>query len=269
MLKNKALYWLRKLRLMHLVDRINFFLHRYQHRSGNKKFRKEHPGIKLPPAYVLYEAHRMDYDSYYKEGRNTAAWVVKQLSAYIPDGHIKILDWGCGPARVVRHLPELLPLAGIYGSDYNPETIAWCRQNIAGVEFNLNTISPPLPYKDNFFHAIYALSVFTHLSVSSHYEWISELARILRPGGILLLTTQGEAFTIKLTEAEKRTFHEGKLVVRDKVLEGHRSFSAFQPESFMNKFFSGSFNLLKLEKGELFEWGPEQDAWIVQKKIDL
>ena len=92
-------------------------------------------------------------------------------------------------------------------------------------------------------------------------------SRILKPGGILLLTTQGEAFKQKLTIAEKSTFERGKVVVRDKVREGHRSFSAFQPEAFMQTLFSDAFKVLKFEKGDLFDWGPEQDTWIVQKNF--
>ena len=267
MLKNKALYWLRKLGLMHVVDRVNFFLHKNRHSARNKKFIADHPGLKLPPSYILYEAHRMDYENYYNQGKDTASWLANQLGSYLPNDHIKLLDWGCGPARVVRHLLPILPEAKIYASDYNAETITWCRQNIPGIDFSLNKLNPPLAYTDNFFDAVYALSVFTHLSEASHIEWRNEIYRILKPGGILLVTTQGQAFTMKLTAAERNDFEKGKLVVRDKVLEGHRSFSAFQPESFMQKFFSENFNLLKLEKGSLFKWGPEQDTWIVQKKI--
>jgi SAM-dependent methyltransferase len=265
MLKNTVLQMVRKLGLMNSVDRINFFVHKVLNHSKNKTFAEQHPGIKLPPAYTLYEAYRMDYENYFNDGKQTANALVHELSAIVPKVKIRILDWGCGPARVVRHLPALLTEAEIYGSDYNPDTIAWCKDNIPDVQFDLNSLQPPLSYQENFFDAVYALSVFTHLSKANHYSWLNELHRIIKPGGVLLLSTQGEAFKLKLTAAEKHSFSEGRLVVRDKVKEGHRSFSAFQPEVFMQSFFSDRWKVLKFAKGSTHDWGAEQDTWIVKK----
>ncbi|MGZ5191358.1 MAG: hypothetical protein ACXWCZ_10085, partial [Flavisolibacter sp.] len=90
--------------------------------------------------------------------------------------------------------------------------------------------------------------------------------RITKPGGYLLITTQGESFSNKLSEKEKTDFSNGALVIRDKVKEGHRSFSAFQPEIFMQSFFSVEWKIVKFIKGKIENWGPEQDTWIVQKK---
>lgn len=41
------------------------------------------------------------------------------------------------------------------------------------------------------FHAIYGISVFTHLSEEYQVRWLRELSRILRPHGTLLLTVHG------------------------------------------------------------------------------
>ena len=250
---------------MNALDRLHYFLHRLRNKSKNEKFIRENPEIKLPPEYTLYEAYRLDYANYFEDGRNTAQWVAKELSLHLPVGQKKILDWGCGPARVVRHMPELLQGAEIYGSDYNAKTIEWCKQNIPGVNFSVNSLAPPLSYQEKFFDAIYALSVFTHLSEENHFTWIKELYRILKPGGVLLITTQGNAFAGKLTSTEKETFNQGEIVVRGKVKEGHRTFSAFHPEKFMLTFFSDGWKLLKFEKGSVQDWGPQQDLWIVKK----
>ena len=131
----------------------------------------------------------------------------------------------------------------------------------------MNSIEPPLDYPDNFFDAVYGLSVFTHLSQKNHYAWIKELHRILKPGGVLLITTQGGAFIGKLTAKEKEIFEQGEIVVRGKVKEGHRTYSAFHPETFMLNFFSKYWKHLKFVKGAVEDYGPEQDLWIVQKKL--
>ncbi len=45
-----------------------------------------------------------------------------------------------------------------------------------------------------FFTAITGLSIFTHLSVKAHEEWIKELYRVIKKGGILIITTQGPGY---------------------------------------------------------------------------
>ena len=52
-----------------------------------------------------------------------------------------ILDWGCGPGRIVRHLPSIVSKAKIFGSDYNEESINWCRENIEDVGFEVNGLA--------------------------------------------------------------------------------------------------------------------------------
>ncbi|MGZ5190944.1 MAG: class I SAM-dependent methyltransferase, partial [Flavisolibacter sp.] len=182
MLKKKLLQAVRKMKLMQHFDKINFWLNKLKNDKRNEKFVRENPLIVLPPAYTLYEAYRIDYKSYYHDGKNTAEWLVKNFFSFIPFEKKIILDWGCGPARVVRHLPALLPATEIHGSDYNIETIEWCRQHIHSVQFSVNSLQPPLTYNENFFDAVYALSVFTHLSELNHHTWIKELHRITKPG---------------------------------------------------------------------------------------
>ncbi len=82
--------------------------------------------------------------------------------------------------------------AEIMGIDYNFNYISWCRQNLPGIVFSPNSIEPPTELKDNEFDIIIGLSVFTHFSREAHYKWIVELLRVLKPGGIVLITTQGE-----------------------------------------------------------------------------
>ena len=266
MLRNKLLYWIRKLGMMPAFDRLFFRFNKFKYAARNERFRKDHPDLALPPDYILYEAYRLDAESYYHDGKETAAWVISQLQPYCALNDATILEWGCGPARVVRHLPVLLPNASIHACDYNMETIEWCRKNIQRIEFRENGLYPPLPYNGDFFDAVYAISVITHLSHENHYRWLNELNRIIRPGGCLLITSQGAAFSSKLRKPELQLFSEGRLVQRAMVMEGHRSFSAFHPESWMRSFFREQWTVISFEAGVLHPWGPAQDTWLVQKK---
>ena len=55
---------------------------------------------------------------------------------------------------------------------------------------------PPLPFEDHAFGAIWAISVFTHLT-ESWAAWMLELRRVLSPDGVLIATWAGEEMAAK------------------------------------------------------------------------
>ena len=169
--KGQLLQPLRALGLMHFMDKLKFNYQRIRNKKKNDLFRKEHPLVSLPPDYMLFEAFKLDYDKYYRDGFDSAQWLIDTLSPYVKWNGINILDWGCGPARIVRHLPVLLPDSNIYATDYNATTIEWCSKHIEGVEFSQNGLHPPTEYHDSFFTVIYGISIFTHLSEPNHSAW--------------------------------------------------------------------------------------------------
>jgi ubiquinone/menaquinone biosynthesis C-methylase UbiE len=264
--KGKISNLLRQLRILHLTDLARYFIQKRKNSAINREFRKNNPDVKLPPDYLIYESFQINYLKYYTESIETAKWIAGYFEKYIELKDKKILDWGCGPGRVIRHLPIVIGNECEYfGTDYNSKSIEWCSKNLPGISFNKNTLEAELPYSDNFFDVIYGISIFTHLSEQMHYNWFNELYRILRSGGIMFLSTQGDHFKVKLTDQELQNYNNGKLVVRGKVKEGHRTYSAFHPKEFMLKLFEPSnvleHNMLNPEKGK---WLP-QDIWIVRK----
>jgi len=255
---------LRQFGLMHLVDNSRYLFYKVKNQKKNKIFLKNYPNVKLPADYLIYESFQLDYTEYYTKSRETAQWLLDYFSKYIHLKNVKILDWGCGPGRIIRHIPELLDKRSeIYGTDYNQKSIKWCRENLPGISFIHNSMEAELPYEDNFFDVIFGISIFTHLSESMHYARFKELYRILKPGGILFLTTHGKVFIDKLTASEKEKYLNDKLVIRGKVKEGHRTFTAYHPKQFMEQLFS-KMQILEHVPGVSNE-KPQQDIWIVKK----
>lgn len=263
----KLISWfLRHTRLLRPADYIRFHIEKLKNKKRNSDFIKKNPEIKLPPDYLIYESFRLDYEKYYTDGQKTAEWLTGHFKRHINTENVKIFDWGCGPGRVIRHLHSFTGSdCKFYGTDYNAKSIAWCSENLPDIEFNRNSNEAELPYENNFFDIIYGISVFTHLSEKMHTLWFNELLRVLKPGGIMLFTTQGKNFRNKLTRTELKKFNSGKPVVRGKTKEGHRTFSAFQPSDFMKDLFESAQILEHIEREpESDKWRP-QDIWIVRK----
>lgn len=105
----------------------------------------------------------------------------------------KVLEWGCGCGRSLRAIKRLHPDLDLSGTDVDPEAIDWLQQNYGSIAtFKTNAAAPPIEFKDNTFDLIYAVSVFTHLPEDMQFQWLGELARLLAPGGIALLSIHGE-----------------------------------------------------------------------------
>lgn len=100
----------------------------------------------------------------------------------------RVLDFGCGPGRVMRHLEPLTQTCELHGIDIDAEMIDWCNKNIPFATFVVGPHEPPLPYEPSSFDLIFNHSVFTHLDEYRQDIWLTELQRILTPGGIALLT---------------------------------------------------------------------------------
>ncbi|NML65504.1 class I SAM-dependent methyltransferase [Hymenobacter sp. RP-2-7] len=258
--------WLRRTRLLHLADNLRFWVLRTRYRRENQAFRAARPTVALPPDYLMYESFKLRYRNYYEGGRETAEWVKSQLAPYTSLQGQHVLDWGCGPGRVVRHLPEVIGQGCQFtGTDVNAQSVAWCRAHLPGITFLHNGISPPLALADNTVDAAYGISIFTHLSAAGHARWLAELLRVLRPGGVLLLTTHGAAFQPILLPAEQARFAAGELVERRQVREGHRVFAAFQPPAFLRQLFGERLLVLHHEPGRWLGEGASQDVWVLRK----
>ena len=257
---------LRTLGLMQPFDMLRFRVYQYANRRANEAFKRAHPDVRIPPDYLLYESFQMNYQKYYEGGLDTARWLVDMLERHLSLEGKSVLDWGCGPGRIIRHLPEVTHRQCLFfGTDYNPDAVSWCNENLPGVRFTLNSLEARLPYPDHAMDVIYGISIFTHLSEASHNAWIAELRRVLRPGGVLLLTTQGEPFKSKLTRKEKSRFNAGKIVVRGQVREGHRTYSAFHPPAFIRQLFKDMAVLEHITQLPKSGSSIPQDVWVVRK----
>lgn len=266
MKKGEISNFLRNWRLLYLADSFRYLFEKHKNRKNNRLFVKKNPDVALPPDYLIYESFRMNYEKYYTDGADTARILASRFRKFTDLEDKRILDWGCGPGRVIRHLPVYAGKGcSFYGTDYNQQSVGWCKNNLPGIAFNDNTLDATLPYEDQFFDIIYGISVLTHLSEKMHYQWYNELIRILRPGGIMLVTTQGDNFREKLTESEMNEYDRGVLVVRGKVKEGHRTYSAFHPVAFMKGIFRDVDILEHLVTPPVSnKWLP-QDTWIIRK----
>jgi SAM-dependent methyltransferase len=102
-----------------------------------------------------------------------------------------VLDLGCGSARVLPHVAALAPGAECAGCDVDAAAIDWARSHQPRIRWERSRFEPPLPFADGSFELVYSISVFSHLDERLGDDWLREVARVLAPGGIALLSVHG------------------------------------------------------------------------------
>jgi len=101
----------------------------------------------------------------------------------------RVLDFGCGWGRVIRFFLNGVAPENLVGMDRYEGALAAARQTNRWCRFVACDTLPPTVLESDSFDLVYAFSVFSHLSEQAHMRWLEELARVLRPGGILIVTT--------------------------------------------------------------------------------
>lgn len=256
--------------LSRIAEQGRYLIQRLVRNAANRRYAREHPDFVFPPDWYLYETYTLDYKAFAEDGRQTAKEILALTQPFLPTENPSgvILDWGCGPARILRHIPALTyGQYTVIGTDYNSDYVQWGNTNLSGITILHNALQPPVALPDNHCTFIYGISIFTHLSAESHTNWIAELYRLLRPGGVLLLTMQGVTARQKLLPEEQLRFDKGELVIRTYEKEGNRMYAAFQPPAFMQRLFQ-QFELLRhIPGGAEDALDRLQDTWIVRKPL--
>jgi SAM-dependent methyltransferase len=162
-------------------------------------------------------------------GESYLRWFV-ELGGLGPDE--AVLEPGCGAGRMAKPLSGYLGATGSYdGFDVMPGAIEWCERNIAPMHPNfrfchvdvLNRAYNPdgrldpeefeFPYPQDAFDFAFLTSVFTHMLPPEMRHYLSELRRVLRPGGRCLMTffliNEQSLEALRAGRASRGFAHEG------------------------------------------------------------
>jgi SAM-dependent methyltransferase len=124
--------------------------------------------------------------SFVEIGRRNREIIVSLLPEGWTFSGKRVLDFGCGPGKVLRHFLSEALEGEFYGCDIHGPSIAWAEEHLSPpFRVFVNDPLPPLPLPDGHLDLVWAVSVFTHI-VDGWSEWLVELHRVLAEGGLLI-----------------------------------------------------------------------------------
>lgn len=149
---------------------------------------------------------------------------------------LRVLDFGCGCGRVIRYFSPLMEGSELYAVDVDHEAIDWCKRHLGAIgEFSKNNAEPPMSFERGSFDMVYSISVMTHLPEDMQLLWLAEIERVLKPGGLALVSTHGaEVLKARSKRKWKQLLSEGFLYMAGEGVDG-------LPEYYQNAFHTHEY----------------------------
>jgi SAM-dependent methyltransferase len=153
----------------------------------------------MPPLDLLHRTGHMGNEDPARAYLDNGRFLRGLVESFLPDDWDwrgqRVLDFGCGTGKVIRHFADESGEAEFWGCDIDERSIEWMRRAMCPPfqAFRCQE-APGLPQPAGYFTFIFALSVYTH--ITDHWAgWLLEHHRVLGDGGLLFTSFLGEAMT--------------------------------------------------------------------------
>jgi len=122
----------------------------------------------------------------------------------------KILDAGCGTGGLLQRLSKSYLAEGV---DISPEALKFCK--IRKVKTRMGSLEK-LPHMSGLFDAVVSIDVIYHRFIRDDNKAVSELARVIKPGGVLIL--RAPAFNFLKSDHDK-TVMTNRRYIKEEIKE--------------------------------------------------
>lgn len=139
-------------------------------------------------AYTYPILYRLEDKHWWYVGRRRIITsFVEEICRKVESGRPHMLDVGCGTGA---NLEMLARFGDVEGVDVSPDALSFCRER--GFKNVKQGVIEKLPFDDGSFDLVTALDVIEHLDDDA--AGLSEMRRVLKPGGRILLTVPAFMF---------------------------------------------------------------------------
>ncbi len=181
----------------------------------------------MPPRRLAKRVGGTHGEAFLRQGEMLKKCLVNCLPAGYELRGKRVLDFGCGVGRVLRHFAEDAGATEFWGCDIYGPGVRWLERHFPQFHVFTSHERPPLPLPDEHFDLVYCVSVFTHLVEDAWRGWLEELRRVLKPGGLALVTYHDR---MAYEQGLRRPFPDGDIGML--VLHRRRSWRRYGPSVF-------------------------------------
>ena len=181
-----------------------------------------------------------------------------------------VLDLPCGHGRVMRVLRAAFPDSTLIACDIDRDGVDFCAQTFAAVP----VYSDPDPARvqiEQQVDLVWVGSLFTHIDPARWNDFLDLFARVLRPGGVIVLTTFDRP---RLPYLGTMNLPDPARLLRERDERGVAFQSYLHDDGYgiavasaehVREALGGQFEVLGHEPLSLFQPLPTQDAWMCRR----
>ena len=185
-----------KLTLMEYVHYLRNLIVLTAYKLAHRTPKKEYHARSLSNYYETYNNldPRIYYDALNTGNQGQSFWHQQKFAEVLSEATgIKpssvIADIGCGPGVLISKLPKNMLT---YAVDVSEQTVKFATElnkklgkNVKGA----TALAEKLPFADNLFDYVFMIEVIEHMPPELEAKALSEVKRVLKPGGRFIMTT--------------------------------------------------------------------------------
>ncbi len=209
-----------------------------------------HRGAPVKFSYDTYHSDLYSSKPYTRNLRTDPQmkWILSRLNIQPRD---VVIDLGCGVGDYTREARNLTERAAGYDRDANA-----AKRKYPGVAFFEHDLDQPIPLPDASVDKLVSINVIEHL-----VDWdffLRECHRVLRPGGVIALSTANRDFLLHAFHHDATHYHEWTLDQFVKIAEAHFLTITARKDCAMFNYYPINLILSHVLKPDL--------SWIGRKK---
>lgn len=205
------------------------------------------PGARVS---VIQDIAKSNPDAFFATGARGILFYLQELRDHgvDPASLGSVLEFGLGFGRLLRHWLPIGP--ELFGCDVTLEAAEYCAE-VFGERASIycNAEEPPLAYYDGQFDHVFANSVFTHIRGEAAVRWAEEMGRIVRPGGVAIITALDDNVHLNnMTERELDQILRENEGVREWGRPGVRENYRYATDNAERRLWSPWFEVLEIRR---------------------
>jgi SAM-dependent methyltransferase len=132
----------------------------------------------------------------------------------------RILDFGAGIGASVAPIRRHFPQAQLTCVDVSVASLRIAAQRFPGAADYVAFDGSRLPFSDGSFDCVFSACVFHHIEPGLHIGLLSELRRVLRPGGLIMIFEHNPLNPLTVRAVRTCPFDENAILMHADTLKG-------------------------------------------------